>query len=85
MLKPVIASTAMLAIAGPTFVYALQRQFLRSTVQKFKNGRAEIGVGYRQSAPSQPMRRFADEVGFYAGRPVRYIGSFGTRYRFELR
>ena len=29
MLKPVIASTAMLAVVGPTFVYAFQQQILR--------------------------------------------------------
>jgi hypothetical protein len=85
MLKPVIASTAMRAVGGPTCVYAFQQQILRSAVQKFKNGRAEIGVRYSQGAPSQPMRRYTDEVGFYAGRPVRYVGSFGTRDRFELR
>jgi hypothetical protein len=85
MLEPFIASTAMLAIGGPTFVYAFQRQIQRSAVQKFKNARAEIGVRYSQGAPSQPMRRYADEVVFCAGRPVCYVGSFGTRDRFELR
>jgi hypothetical protein len=80
MLKPVIAATAMLAIAGPTFVYTFQQQILRSTVQKFKNGRAEIGVRYSQDAPSQPMRRYTDEVAFYAGRTVRYIDPFSARH-----
>lgn len=85
MLKPVIASTAMLAVVGPTFVYAFQQQIIRSTVQKFKNARVEIGVGCSQSAPSQPMRRYADEVASYAGRTGRYINSFSTRHRLELR
>ena len=31
------------------------------------------------------MRRYTDEVAFYAGRTGRYINSFRTRHRFELR